>query len=207
MIKKIADNVWKIYYGNFGSNCYFIKTIGKNILIDTSGEENKQELISDLNKIKIKPAEIGIVLLTHLHYDHVGNIELFENARIYASEQEISDFKEQPLGTVLNENFIEKVVDGEGKTKPTYEFIKVGGIKIESIENFKIKSIKIMQLPGHTRGSLGFYMPKEKILFSGDTLFDEGIGRTDLPTSNANEMGDSLEKLKNLDYEILCAGH
>ena len=80
-------------------------------------------------------------------------------------------------------------------------------IKIESIENFKINSIKIMQLPGHTRGSIGFYMPKEKILFSGDTLFDEGIGRTDLPPSNANKMEDSLKKLKNLDYEILCAGH
>lgn len=207
MIKQIADNVWQFYFNNLGSNCYIIKSEGKNILIDTSVEENKQELISGLNKLKLNPANIDIVLLTHLHYDHAGNIELFENAKIYASIQEIKDLREKPFGTVLNENFIEKIVEGEGKTKPTCEFIKIGNVKIEPIENFELKSIKVIDVPGHTRGSIAFFMPKEKILLSGDTLFDEGIGRTDLPTSKAEEMEKSLIKLRKLNYKILCAGH
>ncbi len=207
MIKNITSNVWKFYFGNLGSNCYLIKTEGKNILIDTSGEENRKELISDLNKLKVKPESIDIILLTHFHYDHIGNISIFKNAGVYASEEEIDDFRKQPFNAVLNENFIEKIVDGAGKTEPTHEFVKIGGIKIQSIKNLKLKSIKAIRAPGHTRGSIAFFMPKEKILFSGDTLFDEGIGRTDLPTSNAREMENSLKKLRSLDYKILCPGH
>lgn len=188
MIKQIIDNVWQFYYNNSGSNCYLLKSKGKNILIDTSGEENRQELLSDLRKIKVNHKNIDIILLTHLHYDHVGNIELFENAKVYASEREINDFKKQPFETVLNENFLSK-------------------IKIQPIENLNLKSLEIIETPGHTRGSLCFYMPKEKILFSGDTLFDDGTGRTDLPTSDAEKMQASLKKLENLDYKILCPGH
>ena len=207
MIKQIAQNVWQFYFNNLGSNCYLTKSAGKNILIDTSGEENRQELTSDLSKMHANPEKIDIVLITHLHYDHIGNIELFENAKIYASKEELNDFKKKPFEAVLNENFIEKIVDGISKTQPTQEFIKIGKIKIEPIENFELKSVRIIKVPGHTHGSIAFYMPKEKILFSGDTLFDEGIGRTDLPTSMPEKMKDSLRKLKKIDYEILCAGH
>jgi len=207
MIKNITSNVWKFYFGNLGSNCYLIKTEGKNILIDTSGEENRKELISDLREININPQSINIILLTHFHYDHIGNISIFKNAGVYASEEEITDFRKQPFNAVLNENFIEKIAEGEGKTKQTYEFIKIGDIKIEPIKNINIESIKAIKVQGHTRGSIAFFMPKGRILFSGDTLFEEGIGRTDLPTSNPEEMENSLKKLRSLDYKILCAGH
>jgi len=51
-------------------------------------------------------------------------------------------------------------------------------------------------------------MPKEKILFSGDTIFHRGtIGRTDLPTSLPKEMDKSLKKLAKYKYDILCPGH
>jgi glyoxylase-like metal-dependent hydrolase (beta-lactamase superfamily II) len=207
MIKQISKNVWQFYFGNFGSNCYLVKTEGKNILIDTSGEENRKGLIYDLKKTGINLENIDIILLTHFHYDHIGNIAMFKNARVYASKEEISDFSKNPFGTVLNENFIEKIVDGKKKIEPTYEFIKIGNIKIESIKDFKIKSIKTVKVPGHTKGSIAFFMPKEKILFSGDTLFEEGIGRTDLPTSEPEKMKSSLKRLQDLGYDILCAGH
>lgn len=207
MIKQITHNVWQLNFGNLGSNCYLLKIEGKNILIDTSGGENKNELVSDLNKIKVSPGDIHFVLLTHLHYDHIGNLSLFKNAKVYASGEEVADFRKSPFNTVLNENFIEKIVDGEGKTKSTKEFIKMGNVKIEPIRNFASKSIKIIEVSGHTRGSIAFFMTEEKILFSGDTLFDAGIGRTDLPTSLPEKMEDSLNKLKKLDFKVLCAGH
>jgi len=207
MIKNITSNVWKFYFGNFGSNCYLVKTENKNILIDTSGEENRKKLISDLREININPQSINIILLTHIHYDHIGNISVFKNAGVYASEEEIADFRKQPFNAVLNENFIEKRIEGEGKTKPTFEFVKIRGIKIESIKNLKLKSIKPIKVQGHTRGSIAFFMPKERILFSGDTLFEEGIGRTDLPTSTPEKMDNSLRRLKKISYKFLCAGH
>lgn len=207
MMKQISDKIWKFYFDNFGSNCYFIKADGKNIMVDTSGEENRDNLIKDLSKLSIKPKDIGIILLTHLHYDHIGNLELFSNAGVYASEQEIEDFRNNPFQAVLNENIIEKIVEGKGSTKPTYEFVKLGKAKVEHIGKLKVKSIEAIESPGHTRGSLCFYMPSEKVLFSGDTIFEEGIGRTDLPTSDAGKMDRSLKKLNRLGYKILCAGH
>ncbi|MFH0831404.1 MAG: MBL fold metallo-hydrolase [archaeon] len=207
MIKQIFHDVWKLYYDNFGSNCYLVKAEGKHILIDTSGRENREELISDLKDLNLNLEDISLVLLTHLHYDHIGNLDLFRNAEFFASKQEIEDFEKNQFDAVLNENFIEKIVEGKSSTKPTKEFAELGKVKINPVEDLKFESMEIIKVPGHTQGSIAFYMPSERILFSGDTLFEEGTGRTDLPTSNAKEMENSLKKLDKLRFRFLCAGH
>ncbi|MDO8517157.1 MAG: MBL fold metallo-hydrolase [Nanoarchaeota archaeon] len=79
--------------------------------------------------------------------------------------------------------------------------------EIESIENLNGPKFKIIQSPGHTQGSICIYMPKEKVLFSGDTLFENGIGRTDFPESSEKDMKLSLKALEKIDYNILCPGH
>ena len=189
MIKQIAENVWKFYYHNFGSNCYLIRAENKKILIDTSSSANKGSLEADLRGLELDVSDIELVLLTHLHYDHVGNLDLFKNAKIYASAQEIKDLKKSPSLAVLgNHDELRKM-----------NLLEAGKLKL--------KAFRLVMVPGHTSGSIAFYMPKEKILFSGDTLFDEGIGRTDLPTSNAGKMEKSLAKLGKLGHRILCAGH
>jgi hydroxyacylglutathione hydrolase len=189
MIAKILDNVFKLSFDNYGSNCYLL-IIGKNnIIIDTSSSENRGEIIRDLNSVKINVKEIDSVILTHLHYDHIGNIGLFENAKFYASKEEIKDFDANPSSTVLG----------------CYDSLKK--IKIEDVNSLKENSLKVIASPGHTHGSISIYLQKEGILFSGDTLFEQAIGRTDLPTSIDSRMKDSLTKLKNLDFKILCPGH
>jgi len=75
----------------------------------------------------------------------------------------------------------------------------------KNIDDFKVKDFEIFKVPGHTKDSLAFLY--KKLLFSGDTLFKNGIGRTDLPESEPEKMKDSLNFLRNLDYEILCPGH
>jgi glyoxylase-like metal-dependent hydrolase (beta-lactamase superfamily II) len=191
MIKKISENVWQFALKKFGSCCYFINE-DKKILIDTGSSENREELTKDFEKLKTKFSDVKSVLLTHMHSDHIGNLLLFENATVYASEQEIKDFNYGPSSTTLTYlpvSVIEKIKE-----------------KIKSINEFKSKSIEVLETPGHTRGSLCFYMPREKILFSGDTLFEQGVGRTDLPTSS-DELEISLKKLKKIKYKILCPGH
>lgn len=80
--------------------------------------------------------------------------------------------------------------------------------KIIDVMKLKLTGFKVIETPGHTKGSVVFYMPKEKVLFSGDHIFYNGyIGRTDLPGSVPEKMQESLEKMKKLDYEILCPGH
>ncbi len=172
MIEKIKDNLYALSFEYFGSIVYYLILEGEKIIIDTSSEVNKEELIEDLKKLNVSPEEIDIVILTHDHFDHTGNIKLFKNAKFFGSKED------------FNVGFI------------------------EDIENLGIKDLRVIKSPGHTKGSICLYYLKEKILFSGDTIFHRGfIGRTDLPNSIPEKMAESLEFLKQIDYEILCPGH
>lgn len=166
-INKISKEVFQFCFKQFGSCVYLLKLKGKdnkNILIDTSSKANEQELLQDLQELRIKPEQIDIILLTHKHYDHVGNLSLFKNAKIYSAEN------------------------------------------IESLNKIKeLLEIKVIKTPGHTYDSLSFLY--KDILFSGDTLFYKGIGRTDMQESQPEKMQESLKKLKKLKYKILCPGH
>jgi glyoxylase-like metal-dependent hydrolase (beta-lactamase superfamily II) len=159
MIRKISDNTFQLCFKKFGSCVYLLK-LDKVVLIDTSTEKNREELISDLEKLRIKPEDIDFILVTHRHYDHIGNLSLFPNARILRSKDK------------------------------------------EKIENLGIRVIKT---PGHSSDII-FFLYRD-ILFSGDTLFHDGIGRVDLPDSEPKKMQKSLEKLKKLKYKKLCPGH
>ncbi len=75
----------------------------------------------------------------------------------------------------------------------------------ENMHELKIKEIKVIATPGHTKDSVCFLY--EDVLFSGDTIFHDGIGRTDFPESKPEKMQKSLEKLKKINYKILCPGH
>jgi len=78
--------------------------------------------------------------------------------------------------------------------------------KFNDIHFLKIPEFKIIKTPGHTVGSICILY--DDVLFSGDTLFHRGtIGRTDLPRSSKKEMKKSLEKLRKINYKILCPSH
>ncbi len=189
---KIAENIWK-FSGH--SNVYFLK-LEKNILVDCGEKDDAKELISSLQSIGIRPEDIEIIIFTHLHYDHCGNFALFRKAGFYAGGKEISSFEHDANGTVLN--------------KHTAEELK--SIKVGDVVDLKIPELKVINTPGHTRGSICILYESQsgkgnKILFSGDTLFRAGYGRTDLPTSVPAELDKSIKKLNKLNYGILCTGH
>lgn len=73
------------------------------------------------------------------------------------------------------------------------------------IDKFKFN---VIYTPGHTKDSICFYFKKDKMMFVGDFLFKEGIGRCDLPTGNINEMKKSLKKISKYDNDItIYSGH
>ncbi|MFA6533243.1 MAG: MBL fold metallo-hydrolase, partial [Patescibacteria group bacterium] len=88
-------------------------------------------------------------------------------------------------------------------------FIKPKNIKYIQ-ENFSITDyeLRIIKTPGHTPGSCCFYFEEENALFTGDTLFKEGIGRTDLSYSSKEDLKKSLKKIFELPREtIVYSGH
>ncbi|MEM4641026.1 MAG: MBL fold metallo-hydrolase [Candidatus Pacearchaeota archaeon] len=188
MIQQITKNVLKFSFREFSSNCYLVEN---RIMIDTGSIEARAELLEDFEEKNLKLENVEHILLTHLHWDHIGNIALFPKAKVYASAREIEDFKKN------KRNFLRK-----------NDLSELENVNFLDINEFKNKNFKIIEVPGHTRGSLAFLY--KNILFSGDTIFDKKgyfVGRTDLKTSVPEEMQKSIRKLLTLKYEILCPGH
>lgn len=187
---KLTSAIWKL---NVDSNVYLIN-LKEKLIIDTGPRAYHETVKEELAKITALD-EIKTVILTHVHYDHAGNIDIFPNAGIFASKKEIEDFNRNPL---LAFNIDPKIILQLRK-----RLEDIGSIK----EQLKKSQIEIIPVPGHTAGSIALFYKKEKILFSGDCLFENGIGRYDLPNSVPEEMEKSLDKLKKINYKILAPGH
>jgi hydroxyacylglutathione hydrolase len=156
------------------------------IVVDTGRASNKELVKKSIEK-KIPCSEIKHVICTHLHYDHIGNLDLFPNATIHASAEEIDAYKTDSNGTVLDDSLL-PLPD----LRPLPE----------------IPGFKVIRCPGHTIGSIALWNEKHKLLISGDTLFFGGLyGRTDLPTSVPDKMQATLDALAKLPVKILCPGH
>jgi hydroxyacylglutathione hydrolase len=180
-LQRLSDKVWKI---SFISNVYVLD-IGQKIVIDTGHPKDHMAIREALERI-VKLDEVEIVMFTHLHYDHVGNYRLFPKAKLFASSPEIDSLKTDPAGCVL----------GCEVLTPSM------------LLPFKdMHGLHIVDTPGHTAGSVCIWYPHERMLFSGDTLFDGGIGRTDFPSSKPEMMSASLARLRKYRYDILCPGH
>ncbi|MFN3527951.1 MAG: MBL fold metallo-hydrolase [Candidatus Altarchaeaceae archaeon] len=188
-----------ISYG-YDSNCYIIFD-EKICIIDTGFTKEIREKISEiLNKIKnIKDREIFIIN-THCHYDHIGNdgkISEKFNAKIFISEYDRDTIIEKDENKVLNYLF--------GKKFPKID--KVEFVKDNAIINLGETKLRIIHTPGHTHGSISIYENKSKILFTGDLIFADSIGRNDLVDSNVELQKKSIEKILKIDFENLYSGH
>lgn len=184
MIEKVSENIWKI---KADGNLYFLN-LDEKVVIDTGSRANRSMVEQFLSKL-VDFRDVRKVIFTHLHYDHIGNFDLFKNAEFFASGQEIRDFKDNPYNTILDEDMVSKF---KVELKPLPK---------------KINCLSIINTPGHTRGSVCIWYNDEKILFSGDTLLKKDTGRTDLPTSAPAEIHNSVMKLLKLNHKKLCTGH
>ena len=173
-------------------NSYFLinENTNKAIVID-SGENYKLiKKIEEENSFKI-----NYVLLTHAHFDHAGNVKKLQDdgAKIYCSkidsEKLLNDLN---LSLDFGRQFDYCNAD--------YKFIDNEELLLNDIK------IKVIATPGHTDGSVTFLV--EEMLFTGDTLFLESVGRTDFPTGNKNELIASVKKLFSLEGEYkVFPGH
>ncbi|MDP6293791.1 MAG: MBL fold metallo-hydrolase [Candidatus Woesearchaeota archaeon] len=168
---------------------FYIVDADERIAIDT-GSRSERHLLEKFMKSAIPPESIKKVILTHAHYDHAGNFDFFPNAEIFMHKEEIKAFKDDPKGATMSEDLWKKLEVREIKPLPK-----------------KIAGLEVIHTPGHTKGSVCLWWEERKILFTGDTLFENGTGRVDLPTSDAEAMGPSLGKLVPYNHERICAGH
>ena len=178
-----------------GTNCYFLSLEDKTILVDAAGDGEIIE--SFLNNKKLK---LEAILITHGHFDHIEALDLLHE-----------NFKDVPIYAFLGEKcVIENMTNSLMDHNLRDETINaITYLEDESIiDKIGIK-IKLISTPGHTIGCCCYYIDDLNILFSGDTLFCETYGRTDLPTSNTKEIVKSVAiKLMKLRDEVeVYPGH
>jgi len=187
-------------FNAFSENTYVVFDETREATIIDPGcysrEEQKElSLFIEDNALKVK-----LILNTHCHIDHVlGNNFVKEK---YKAPLLIHKIEEAQLRAVKNYAPLYGF-DGYRDAEPD-QFIDENN----SIE-FGNTQWKILFLPGHSPGHVGFYDGKEKIIFSGDVLFEHSIGRTDLPGGNFDTLIKSIhQNLFTLSDEVVVyCGH
>jgi len=171
--------------GPIETNCYFAinQETGEVLIIDPAS--NADFILEKCEELKIKPKAI---LLTHGHYDHTGAVgELKEklNLPVYAGTDE---------KVILSEPAI------NGTFLFTSESMRRGSKPVEAdmwlLDNEMFEPagfpVRVISTPGHTAGGVCYYIAEKNVLFSGDVLFADSFGRTDLPTGNSKQLVNSI---------------
>ena len=182
-------------------NCYVASDETKECIIIDCGafyEEERQALIDYILSNGLKPVHL---LCTHGHLDHkFGNDTIF---REFGLKPEVSKGDERMM-----ENLGRQAQSFYG-FQLNYELPSVGHY-FEQNETLSFGShhIQILFTPGHSRGSVVFYCEAEKVVFTGDTLFEHSIGRTDMEGGSMMQIIQSLRILAQLpDDTTVYPGH
>jgi glyoxylase-like metal-dependent hydrolase (beta-lactamase superfamily II) len=197
---KILSSVF--YYpftASVENNCNTTIIIGQKMVIIDPGHKHlwpklKQSILDD----GLNPAEIKLVLHTHCHPDHMEAGQILEED--YGAVQAMS--------TQEKEFF-----DGPGmKFFPWMglDFPKghIGRLLSEGPLDLGDITLQLYLTPGHTPGSLCFFLPKDGVLVGGDLIFNGGFGRTDFPGGDPQALLASLERISKLDgLEMILTGH
>lgn len=188
--------VLRYIVGPVCTNCYLLVNHKTGELLVVDPGDQAQLIEKQIEKTGAKPVAI---LLTHGHFDHAGAAEELADKyqiSIYAHEAEKETLEDPRL------NLCGMI--GEHKVYHADIFVKD-----EEVLNLAGFSIRVFLTPGHTIGGCCYYIADEKILFSGDTLFQESVGRTDFPRGSASDLIRAIrEKLMPLPDDVtVYTGH
>lgn len=183
--------------GNLAVNCWFLVNgeTGEALVFDPGGEAEKIQAY-----VEKKGWKIQAILLTHGHADHMGGAEELRNlcgVKIYVLAEE------EPMLLNAKTN-LSVFIDRRAITLKADEFLRDGQeIVLGGI------SLKVYHTPGHTPGGCAYYCPEAGCVFSGDTLFQASVGRSDFPGGSMSELVRSVkEKLFILPDETkVYPGH
>lgn len=181
-MKKIMIGCYVV--GMVQTNFYFLHREGESATIVVDPADYGREIYDELTR---KGLEIKAILLTHGHFDHILGVKALKEkcgAPVYASAFERDVLEDPQLNTSA----------GYGRSctvTPDHYLIDGESVTLAGI------TIRMISTPGHTEGSCCYYIDGNEtggdpILISGDTLFEESVGRTDLPTGDMQDLVESI---------------
>ena len=186
----------KFTLGVCETNFYYVYEEGKKDVIAFDPADRGELLYQQLT---VKGFHVAAICLTHGHFDHIMGIDsILENWNIpvYVEEEDL------PIMTDPELNLSSSYTNG-------YSFDGAKPLKDGQKLELAGETIEVIHTPGHTMGGCCYYLPVEHAVFSGDTLFQRSVGRTDFPNSSQDAIVRSVrERLFALpDDTIVYPGH
>ncbi len=172
-------------FNDFQENTYVLSDETKECVIIDPGcytKAEKDQITDYINNNQLKPVHL---LNTHCHLDHI-----FGNAYISKTYELLPTIHRKDLSFLQNASILGQNWGLEVEKSPE------PGLFLEEgdVVRFGNSELKVLFLPGHSPGSIGFFCKKENFLIAGDVLFRESIGRTDLPGGDLSVLLDSIRK-------------
>jgi hydroxyacylglutathione hydrolase len=169
--------------GPVQENCYLFRREGSDraLLVDPGDEADR--LLAAIHELGV---ELDGILLTHTHFDHVGAVAPV--ARATGAEVWVPAIERQVLADIMS--FVPWPGFGPYESWEAEHTLE-GGEKLE-LAGFEID---VLFTPGHSPGHVTFSIPDERVVFSGDVLFQGSIGRTDLPGGDTATLLESIRML------------
>lgn len=198
-------------FSSFGTNCYVVSSPDAIYLIDPacSNPYEQQQLLNYINSLPCGEGKGGVIILaTHCHLDHLWGAPWATkqwNTPVYMHAADI------PYAQQMQRQYDLFGIPSTPQPFPVEDLNKFSLVNHQSTiinHQSSMADMEVIHTPGHTKGSVCFYWPSEKVLLSGDTLFCRGYGRTDLPGGDMRQMIDSLRHLNTLPSDTLVyPGH
>ena len=194
--------IGRMVLGSCGTNTYFIYREDEKSAIVVDPADYGNHIYDTLKKNGLQVAGI---ILTHGHFDHIWGVEALKKAAEEEQKEELllyANEAEKELLSSAEMNISARA--GRACTLKADVYLKDG----QRVEISKIP-FQMIATPGHTIGGCCYYFEEEGILISGDTLFQESIGRTDFATGSESQLIRSIrEKLFCLPEETkVYPGH
>jgi glyoxylase-like metal-dependent hydrolase (beta-lactamase superfamily II) len=142
----------------------------------------------NLSDLGIDRSQIDYVLVTHGHPDHLEAAFRLQRPSLLGLSRE-------------EYRFVREWAGGDYDIPAPDLYLEEGPLTLGDVV------LEIYNTPGHSPGSVCLYWPETKVLFTGDVVFNQGIGRTDLPEGSGARLKESIRKIMDLDVEYLLSGH
>ena len=176
-------------------NTYFIDGPVR-VLIDPGHRALFDHVERGLQALGVALADIDMVICTHAHPDHIEAVRFLKDlpalVTVHETEWQLMTAHASRIQALFGFDPLEITPD---------LFLRQGDLDLKGLV------MQVYHTPGHSPGSVCLYWPDPKVLFSGDLIFKDGIGRTDLPGGDSSLIKSSIRGLKELPVDLLLPGH